>query len=192
MQEAIHNERQREARKLCLANKRHLYSNKAYSHARNVLDAADLIRLGARAPLVCNLTKIEKATIRSLYRTIRGIPSSPGQAPFTDTWFLKNELRQLHANVIWRLHRALTQTVRSDARVLIDVYEIYMQIAQRSILNITRAAFVPKLVAMGLWHERICQKCPLTYTTPITNPLKICQACRLYYGHRGPRCIAKS
>ncbi len=191
-QEAIHNYRQSEARKLSPAGKGHIYSNKAYFHAINILDAVDLIRLGARAPLVCNLTKIEKATIRSLYHTIRGIPSPPGQAPFTDTWFLKNDLRQLHANLIWRLQQAITRTVRSDARVLIDVYEIYTQIVQQPILNITRAAFVPKLVSMNLWHERICQQCTLIYITAITNPLKICQACKLYYGHRGLRCIARS
>ncbi|MGH8557795.1 MAG: FlhC family transcriptional regulator [Methylococcales bacterium] len=107
-QEAIQNEFQREVVKVTSYQVRHLYSAKAYLHARNILDAADLIQLGARAPLVCNLTKIQKATVRCLYRQIHGLPSSPGQAPFTDTWYLKNDLRQLHANLIWRLHQALT------------------------------------------------------------------------------------
>jgi hypothetical protein len=135
MQEAIQNEFQRNGLKVTSYQASQHFSAKAYLHARNILDAADLIRLGARAPLVCNLTKIKKATVRSLFRKIRGLPSSPGQAPFTDTWFLKNDLRQLHANLIWYLHQALKQTVRSDARVLIDVYDSYTQIVQLPILN---------------------------------------------------------
>lgn len=192
MQEAIQNEFQRNGFKVSPYQASQHYSAKAYLQARNTLDAVDLIRLGARAPLVCNLTKIKKAMVRSLFRKIRGLPSSPGQAPFTDTWFLKNDLRQLHANLIWYLHQGIKQTVCSDARVLIDVYDSYMQIVHLPILNITRAAFVPKLVAMKLWHERTCQHCTLVYITPIPNPLKICPACRMYYGHRGPRCFARS
>ena len=161
---------------------------KAYLHATSILDATDLIRLGARVPLVCQLTKLEKSTVRCLYRQIYGLPSPPGQAPFTDTWYLKSDLRQLHATLIWYLHQALTQTLRNNARVLIDVYDSYTHIVQQPILNITRVAFVPKLVAMRLWHERTCQHCKHLYLTPITSCGNTCSGCKLYFRYRCWRC----
>ena len=68
-------------------------------------DAVHLIRLGARAGLVTQLTGIGKATANRLHRELRARPSPPGQYPLTDAWYLRGHRRLLHANLVWRLYR---------------------------------------------------------------------------------------
>ncbi len=50
------------------------------------LEAIALIRLGARAGLICQLTGLEKTVAKRLYRQLHGRPSPAGLLPFTDTW----------------------------------------------------------------------------------------------------------
>ena len=188
MQEAIQNEIRWEPPITSAYQQKHVYPAKAYLHAMDVLDANDLIRLGARTPLVCQLTKLEKSTVRCPYQQIHGIPSPSGLAPFTDTWYLKSDLRQLHCTLIWHLHQAFAQTARNNARVLIDIYDCYTQIVQQPILNITRAAFVPKLVAMNFWDERTCHHCKNLYLRPIASWDNTCWGCKLYFRYRCRRC----
>src|SRR5574338_698772 len=69
--------------------------------AIQILDAAQLVELGGRAGLVAHTVGLERKTANRLYRQLRGVPSPSGQAPFTDAWFLENDLRMLHASSIW-------------------------------------------------------------------------------------------
>ena len=74
----------------------------AWITAASTLDAIRLIELGARAGMVCLLTGIDKTNANRLYRQIHQHPSPPGQAPFTDSWYLKSDYRMLHA-CGWRI-----------------------------------------------------------------------------------------
>ncbi|MEJ1400970.1 MAG: FlhC family transcriptional regulator [Candidatus Sedimenticola sp. (ex Thyasira tokunagai)] len=158
-----------------------LYSNK-------VLEAVHLMQLGARAGLVCQLTGLKKATANRLYRQLHGVPSPPGQVPFTDAWYRINDKRMLHTNVVWRLHQRLSQTERSKGRILIDLFETYTQLVTKPLLNLTRTAFVPQLMAMDTWHERRCESCKMHYATPIESNSTFCPGCLLYHRYRCYRC----
>jgi len=70
------------------------------TQARNTLEAVHLVQLGARVALVCKLTGLTKKVVSRLYPVLTGMPSPPGQAPFTDTWYLRSNRRMLHANVV--------------------------------------------------------------------------------------------
>jgi hypothetical protein len=72
----------------------------AVNDARKTLEAVKLIQLGARAALVCQLTGLTKKMVGRLYPRLTGMPSPPGQVPFTDTWYLKSNQRML---VVWRV-----------------------------------------------------------------------------------------
>ena len=67
------------------------------------LEAIRLTQLGARAGLVAQLTGLEKAVANRLYRQLHGRPSPPGQLPFTDSWYLKQDRRMLQATLVWHL-----------------------------------------------------------------------------------------
>lgn len=169
-------------------------SNRAKCHvelciyATRILESIRLIQLGARAGLVVQLTGLEKATINRLYRQLCGAPSPSGQMPFTDTWYRENDLRMLHASIVWRLHERMVQAGRNAACVLIEVFETYTQLVPKPLLDLTRTVFVPRLVAMGTWHERPCEFCGTTYLAPVDSNSIACPGCRLYHRHRCHQC----
>ncbi|HEY9198131.1 MAG TPA: FlhC family transcriptional regulator [Gammaproteobacteria bacterium] len=156
--------------------------------AARIFEAAELIRLGGRAGLVSHVTGLEKTTVNRLYRQLQGVPSPPGQAPFTDAWYLENELRMLHASVVWYLYQGLVRTGRSDARVLIDVYQAYKYVVPEPLLDLMRAAFVPQLVDMNHWEERKCKHCFTAYLAPLESNGSTCPGCNLYFRHRCRMC----
>lgn len=160
----------------------------AWAKAAATLDAICLIQLGARAGFVAQITGIDKASANRLYRQIHGRPSPPGQAPFTDHWFLKNDRRMLHAALIWPLHLGLKHREVSPARRLINLYEVYRLSVSKPLLDITHAAFVPSLVDMGLWHERRCHDCRAPDILPVGDHDTLCPGCRLYQRYRCPAC----
>jgi len=157
-------------------------------YATRIMEATHLIHLGARAGLVCQLTQLEKTTVNRLYRQYNGAPSPPGQMPFTDNWYRESDVRMLQATLVWRLHRRLSRTGRSAARLLIDVFEAYIQLVREPLLDLTRTVFVPRLVAMEIWHECVCKFCGMTYLSAVDSNSIACPGCRLYHRHRCSQC----
>lgn len=158
------------------------------TQARNSLEAVHLVRLGARAALVCQLTGLTKTVVSRLYPLVTGTPSPPGQAPFTDTWYLKSNRRMLHANVVWRLYQHLEKIGRSTSSVLIHVYEAYTEIMVAPFLTITRVFFVPRLVTINMWYEQSCDQCGISYIGPLRNDGSTCPACAEYFNYRCRNC----
>jgi len=152
--------------------------------AVRIFEAAELIRLGGRAGLISRVTGLEKKTVNRLYRQLQGKSSPPGQAPFTDAWYLEKELRMLHASVVWYLYQGLARRGQSDAQVLIEVYQVYKYVVRKPILDLMRAAFVPKLVDMNHWAERECKHCFTAYLAPLDSNGSTCPGCTLYFRHR--------
>lgn len=151
-------------------------------------EAVELIQLGGRAGLVSHITGVEKKAVKRLCRQLRGTPSPPGQSPFSDAWFLENDLRIMHATVVWRLHKQLARTGRGKARVLIDVYTSYLRLVRRPVLDLTHAAFVPSLLDMNMWEQRACEYCHGPYLAPVVSIDNECPGCRLYHRHRCRGC----
>jgi hypothetical protein len=160
------------------------------SRAHRSLEAVHLIRLGARANLVCQLTGLGKKTVNALYPRLTGSPSPPGQVPFTDTWYVKGNLRMLHANVVWQLFQHFRGVVDTGAGLVIHVYQTYLQITEAPILSLTRAYFVPRLISISAWCEQSCSHCGLRYVGPIDEGLPICPACAEYFRYRCQSCGA--
>jgi hypothetical protein len=153
-------------------------------------EAIRLTRLGARAGLVSRLTGLEKAVANRLYRQLHGRPSPPGQLPFTDSWYLKQDRRMLHATLVWHLSQRFARWEATPARRLIHVYECYRWLALSPLLDITRVAFVPQLVAMHDWQAQTCRLCRLQYLIPAGSLGTTCWGCRRYLRHRCRHCGA--
>ncbi len=159
-----------------------------YQQARTIMAAVRLIELGARAVLIQHLTGLEKAKVNRLYCQVTGRPSTSGQAPFSDTWYLKDRYRQLHTSIVWGLFKKLSQEGRDKAHVVIDVYEGYLTIVSQPLLSLARAFFVLQLVEMGLWEECCCQHCQTNYLAPVDSRECVCPGCELYYRYRCRQC----
>lgn len=156
--------------------------------AQKALEAVHLVRLGARAALVCQLTGLTKKVVGRLYARLTGMPSPPGQVPFTDTWYLKSNRRMLDANLVWHLFVQLEHTGCSGASVLIHVYEAYLEITDAPVLSLTRASFVPRLVTMRLWYRQICDYCTMHFIAPLEHDGATCPVCIDYFNYRCRRC----
>jgi hypothetical protein len=152
------------------------------------LEAIRLTQLGARAGLVAQLTGLEKAVANRLYRQLHGRSSPPGQLPFTDSWYLKQDRRMLQATLVWHLSQRFALSGASPAQRLIDVYECYRWLVPEPLLDITRVAFVPHLVAMQDWQAQTCALCGIRYLVPAGSPSTTCWGCRLYLRHRCRQC----
>lgn len=158
------------------------------NHAIRILEAVQLIHLGARAGLVWRLTGLEKRGVKRLYRQINGHPSPPGQVPFTDTWYRDDDRRMLQATLVWHLHQRLQQTGAGPARLLIDLFGAYRQLVPTPLLDITRAVFVLELVATRTWAPNRCTFCSRVYLAPPLPVSTTCPGCRLYFRYRCHRC----
>lgn len=169
----------------------HLYPNCGVDlcqHVIRIKEAIHLVRLGARAGLVCQLTGLEKAPINRLYRQMLGTTSPPGQTPFSDTWYRDDDQRMLQATFIWRLYRKLENSGRSPAQTFIDTYEVYTYLVREPLLDFTRAVFATRLIAMDLCEERICSFCSHYFLDPVDSCRNTCPGCRLYLRHRCHQC----
>ncbi|MCP3971673.1 MAG: hypothetical protein GY717_15410 [Rhodobacteraceae bacterium] len=153
-----------------------------------ILEAIRLTQLGARAGLVSQLTGLEKAVANRLYRQLHGRPSPPGQLPFTDSWYLKQNRRMAHATLVWQLSQRFAPLDATPARRLIDVYECYRWLEPKPLLDITRVAFVPHLVAVHEWQEQTCSQCGIRYLLPTGSVGTTCWDCQLYLRHRCRHC----
>ena len=158
--------------------------------ARNSLEAVRLVQLGARAPLVSRLTGLDKKVVNRLYRQLTGRHSPPGQMPFSDRWYLQNNQRLQHVNVVWRLYQQFMQWQRSEARQLIDVYETYLNYVRTPVLSLTRTFFVPHLVTVQEWCEQVCDDCATAYIAPLSSHRSICPVCSQYFNYRCRGCGA--
>lgn len=153
-------------------------------------EAIRLVELGARAGLVSHLTGLKKASVNRLYRQIHGIPSPPGQNIYSDSWYLLQQKRMLHASVVWRLNRQLDDTAGSPARRLINLFELYMTVVRKPLLDISRVQFIPRLVEMHTWIERLCRDCRCSYVYPVARLSRLCPGCSLYQRYRCHFCGA--
>jgi hypothetical protein len=162
----------------------------AWITAASTLEAIRLIELGARAGMVHQLTGMDKTNANRLYRQIHQRPSPAGQAPFTDTWYLKSEYRLLHAALIWKLFQRFGQSEDRPAGILIEVYETYRFLVQEPLLDITHVAFVPHLIRMQHWTERDCSSCHTPFTMPPDSNRVLCPGCRLHQSFRCTACGA--
>lgn len=159
-----------------------------YSQGQNAFDAINLIELGARATLVQQLTGLERKVIKRLYFQLWGKASPAGPMPFSDSWYLKDPKRMLHATLVWRLHKSASSTGRTQARILIDIYTSYQSLVTESLLCLARVSFIPDLMAMNIWYECKCTHCNVRYLTSIDQPETTCPGCTLYFRHRCRQC----
>ena len=157
-------------------------------YALKILESIQLIRLGARIGLAGQLTGLGKKSLKRIYRQLMRKPAPSGQLPFSDNWLLRNDRRLFHVNLIWYLHQRLTRPEGTPARLLIDVFEVYTQLAQAPMLDLNRTAFAIQLFTTGLWNEHQCSFCGVAFPAPADSSQTICPSCQLYHQHRCPHC----
>lgn len=70
--------------------------------AAEILCAGELIRLGARLPLLESVTALSRRKLTRLYKQVAGTPPSTGQLPYSADWFI-NWQHNLHATAFYHV-----------------------------------------------------------------------------------------
>ena len=161
------------------------------SYAVRTHEAVRLIQAGARKTLVCQLTELPNKYVKRIYLELRGEPSPRGMTAFTDAWFRESEHRMLHASAVWRIHNLVVPLGRSEARTLLDVYDLYLNSTSKPLLDLSRIETVLKLVMTSVWEAQRCNYCQKLYLTSADEDLgSSCPGCRIYHRFRCCQCGA--
>jgi len=159
------------------------------SYAVKTHEAVRLIQAGARKTLVCQLTELPNKYVKRIYLELRGEPSPRGMTAFTDAWFRESEHRMLHASAVWRIHNLVVPLGRSEARTLLDVYDLYLNSTSKPLLDLSRIETVLKLVMTSVWEPQRCNHCQKFYLTSVDENLgNSCPGCRIYHRFRCSQC----
>ena len=158
-----------------------------YQEIQTLMNAAELVRHGARTGVVEQLTQLPAAQVRKLIRDITKTRPISGQMPYTTAWFEERTERLLHCAVFLQVFAAETNTCagESEAAIFLYAYERYCRAIHRTtgvwrneLLNINRAFQAIQLYKMGELSTRRCIECGCRFMEVHAMLARSCQACR--------------
>ena len=152
--------------------------------ARAVALAAELMRLGARRPVVEAETGLSGERLTRLYVEVTGQAPARGQLPHSPAWFLHRSVG-LHVALFdgWR-RRLLQQAGLSGSPALMTAYRLYREETARlglvAALDFTRAWSLVRFLGAGLLVHHACPRCGLVHVGAPRAPLaaRLCAGCQ--------------
>lgn len=153
-------------------------------HARLVLDAVTLIRLGARPQMLEIELALPHERLVRLYREVRGVAPPKGLLPFSSDWYM-TWMANIHASLFHNIYRFL----RIDARcsrldALVKAYGWYAGRCRAAhcdpLLDLTRAWMLVRFVDGGVLSTARCVRCHAAFVIHRHDlrPNRVCVACR--------------
>lgn len=153
-------------------------------HARLVLDAVTLIRLGARPQMLEIELALPHERVARLYREVRGVPPPKGLLPFSSDWYM-TWMANIHASLFHNIYSFLridAQCSRLDA--LVKAYGLYAERCGAAhcdpLLDLTRAWMLVRFVDGGVLSTARCVRCHAAFVIHRHDlrPNRVCVACR--------------
>ncbi|WP_051150949.1 FlhC family transcriptional regulator [Tatumella saanichensis] len=130
--------------------------------AAEILCAGELIRLGARLPLLESVTALSRRKLTRLYKQVAGTPPSTGQLPYSADWFI-NWQHNLHATAFYHVWVGVQpQKKASAAACLLSAYRLYLENCPPgcvSPLTLTRAWMLIRFCQAGMLELIPCSHC---------------------------------
>jgi flagellar transcriptional activator FlhC len=149
-------------------------------------NAIHLLELGARVPIVYEMTHLSNWYLRKLSLEIRGESPRKGQLPNSEIWYLKKQ-NNLHASLFTVIYDEVLLTAEESAdgcHALVDAYRIYcnqMEAAQLNpLLTIDRAWGLVKSLQNKSLKRCRCRQCQGSFVAAHTRlePQYVCWECR--------------
>ena len=163
------------------------------AEAQALTQAAALMRLGARRPVIEAETGLSGERLTRLFREVTGQAPSRGQLPHSPDWFLGGAVA-LQAALFDAWHRRIrSQGGASGLQALTTAYRLYLEEVQRlgldPVLDFTRAWSLQRFLAGGLLVRRPCPQCGLLHLAAPHQPGRAvpCAGCRGPSGRHGQR-----
>lgn len=89
--------------------------------------AQNLIKLGARPPIVSSLVRdIRKSDISAMYLEVHGVTPPKGQLPSQTRYYFSSYTTKLHSSILSSLYQILRQQQSNHADAMIYAYTFYI------------------------------------------------------------------
>jgi hypothetical protein len=150
--------------------------------------AEELIRRGARPPIVQACTDLATGALRRLYTEIHGKGPPNGPFPFNSYRLLAKYRDVVHGNLFLLLYLGKGGTAIFDQiclPALLDAHDEYCRhvehMGQQDILSFSSAWFIARDLRTGLLETRTCPSCRTKhlYCTQVASLIN-CPFCRLH------------
>lgn len=151
-----------------------------YRHAQS------LLQLGARVPIVMEMTRLSSWFLRKLSLEIHGEPPRKGQVPNSDLWYLRRR-NNLQASLFCSFYDALQQSTvppMDECHLLIHSYRQLQQALAAAgigeLMPIDRAWWLVKALKIKSLQRACCQACRGRYLQPWGRVTRhfVCWDCR--------------
>ena len=149
-------------------------------------NAESLLQLGARVPIVMEMTRLSSWFLRKLSREIHGEAPRKGQVPNSDQWYLRRR-NNLQASLFCSFYDAMKQSCTpppDECHLLIHSYRQLQQAVSaagiRDLMPLDRAWWLVKALKIRSLQRACCQVCQGRYLQPWGRVTRhfICWNCR--------------
>lgn len=128
-------------------------------------NAIHLLELGARVPVVVEMTHLSNWYLRKLSLEIRGEPPCKGQLPNSEIWYLKKQ-NNLHASLFTVIYDKVLQQAQEHmdlCHLLVAAYRIYCQQVEAAELKVLLSVDRAWGLVKSLQHRHLkrcrCRQC---------------------------------
>lgn len=127
--------------------------------------AERLLQMGARVPVVVDMTRLSSWFLRKLSYEINGVPPKKGQVPNSDQWYLRRK-NLLQASLFCQIYQKLTNltdTPMDECTLLMEGYaqwrEVILSCGLVPQLTIDRAWWLIKAIKIRTLQPCRCLDC---------------------------------
>ncbi len=166
-------------------------------------NAERLLQLGARVPIVMEMTRLSSWFLRKLSLEITGEAPRKGQVPNSDQWYLRRH-NNLEASLFCAYYDTLKRTLQSDiddCTLLVASYSQLHNVLEvaglAAAMSIDRAWWLVKLLQIKTLRRLRCRVCNGSYLQAWGKLEKnfLCWGCRqqgyTLHGGRAPRLVRR-
>ncbi len=167
-------------------------------------NAERLFQLGARVPIVVEMTRLSSWFLRKLSLEIRGEAPRKGQIPNSDQWYLRRQ-NQLQASLFCAIYDGLKRVAREDAdecALLVSAYSELRRAVEAAgltmLMSVDRAWWLLKSLQIKALQRSRCRACGGRYLQAWGKLERhfLCSDCRsqgyTLAGGRAPRLARRS
>jgi len=179
----------------------------AANFGNDLITAEQLIRLGARPPIVSTLCNLSRKLVIRIYKNIHQQAPKQGMLPYDTSWIVRSTANNIHASIFLGIRHdlsILSSPADLSTRIFITAYELYGRViaktppvhnktyqdgSQSIPLDINRAWFLSRQLDTSDIQFKTCYRCQVRYLgiKNLPTPFYQCPICDVWTDRSGRR-----
>lgn len=154
------------------------------SYVKTVTIAEEMIKRGARPPIISATLDLSKDMVRGLWKDIHGVSPKKGMCPNNSVHKLKSRSVAVHANIFFLVYARRGKDVLSTAEPenIIRAFDAYCDSLKYThmtpLLDFTTAWYIARDLRSSILNVKNCRKCRVNFLFSVENPsLRSCPYC---------------